>query len=133
MFDVKKLANLLKEIFTRDNENFSPELVAEELNERSAEVIEKDPAADREDFITEKEFLSWRGEVIDKLTKEHREWPYLIEEVLFRKIDGNWCTVFALPAISIKTDTGSYLLGTGGVVVTRKEFIEAKKAGLIKK
>lgn len=43
MFDVEKLAKLLKEIFTRDNENFSPELVAEELNERSIEVV--NPAA----------------------------------------------------------------------------------------
>ena len=40
MFDVKKLANLLKEIFTRDNENFSPELVAIELKSRACDFVE---------------------------------------------------------------------------------------------
>lgn len=39
MFDVKKLAKLLKEIFTRDNENFSPELIAQEVDDRKLEVI----------------------------------------------------------------------------------------------
>lgn len=39
MFDVKKLARLLEEIFTRDNENFSPELVAQEIEDRKLEVI----------------------------------------------------------------------------------------------
>jgi len=130
MFDVKKLAKLLKEIFTRDNENFSPELVAEEINARSAEVIEKGPAEGREDFITEKEFLSWRKEVIEKITKEYCEWPYQTDDALFRKIEGNWCTVFALPAISIKVETGGYKLAIGGVVITRQEFINAKSEKL---
>ncbi|AWH14642.1 hypothetical protein [Aeromonas phage 62AhydR11PP] len=40
MFDVKKLEKLLKDIFTRDNVNFSPELVAEELKRRSLEVFD---------------------------------------------------------------------------------------------
>lgn len=128
MFDVKKLAKLLEEIFTRDNENFSPELVAEELNERSVEVVEKDATADREAFITEKEFLSWKREVIEKLTKEHCEWPYQIDEAFFRKIKGEWVSVFALPAISIKTDDGRYKLAIGGVIITRQEFKEMLSA-----
>ena len=40
MFDIKKLTGLLEEIFTRDNVNFSPELVAEELNRRLPEFFD---------------------------------------------------------------------------------------------
>lgn len=41
MFDVKKLTELLREIFTRDNENFSPELIAEELESRHLGIIDE--------------------------------------------------------------------------------------------
>lgn len=41
MFDVRKLAELLREIFTRDNENFSPELIAEELENRHLGIIDE--------------------------------------------------------------------------------------------
>lgn len=62
MFDVKKLEKLLKEIFTRDNVNFSPELVAEELTRRENDFMVKptvcrydhsDPASGQQQFKVE--------------------------------------------------------------------------------
>lgn len=49
MFNVEKLSKLLKEIFTRDNGNFSPELVAEELTLRESDFTVK-PTVYRYDY-----------------------------------------------------------------------------------
>jgi len=49
MFNVEKLSKLLKEIFTRDNGNFSPELVAEELTRRENDFMVK-PTVYRYDY-----------------------------------------------------------------------------------
>lgn len=41
MFNVKKLAELLRDIFTRDDVNFSPEIIAEEIESRHLGIIDK--------------------------------------------------------------------------------------------
>lgn len=62
MFNVGKLAKVLEEIFTRDNGNFSPELVAEELTRRENDFMVKptvcrydnsDPASVQQQFKVE--------------------------------------------------------------------------------
>lgn len=62
MFNTEKLSKLLKEIFTRDNGNFSPELVAEELTRRENDFMVKptvyrynysDPTSGQQQFKAE--------------------------------------------------------------------------------
>lgn len=70
MFDVKNLAKVLNDIFTRDNENLSPELVAEELTRRENDFMVKptvyrydhsDPASGQQQFKVESDPMEMTG------------------------------------------------------------------------